>query len=35
MDKIYIMVGRAYERLVNNVVQSLKPTFGKKTLRLY
>ena len=26
------MVGRAYKRLVNNIVQSLKPFFGNKLL---
>ena len=26
------MVGRAYTRLVNNIVQSLKSIFGKKPL---
>ena len=26
----YIMAGRAYTRLVNNIVKSLKPVFGKK-----
>ena len=31
-DENYIMVGRAYKRLVNNIVQSLKPVFGKKLL---
>ena len=31
-DKNYIMVGRAYIRLLNNIVQSLKPTFGRKPL---
>ena len=27
------MVGRAYKRLVNNIVQSLKPVYGKKPYR--
>ena len=26
------MVGRAYKRLVNNIIQSLKPVYGKKPL---
>ena len=26
------MIGRAYKRLVNNIVQSLKPIYGKKPL---
>ena len=32
MDKNYIMVGIGYKRLVNNIVQSLKPVFRKKPL---
>ena len=31
-DKNDIMFGGAYERLVNNIIQSLKPVFGKKPL---
>ena len=30
--KIDIKVGRVYTMLVNNIEQSLKPTFGKKAL---
>ena len=26
------MVGRAYKRLVNKIVQSLKPVYGKKPM---
>ena len=31
-DKNYIMVGRAYKMLLNNVVQIIESIFGKKPL---
>ena len=31
-DKGYITVDKAYISIVNNIVQSLKPAFGKKPL---